>query len=281
MSLLRSLRQPRRRAGWSLLIGAGVRHRAAGRELDPRAGRVGGPGALAAAGEHRPGQRPGLLRCVRGPLGGAVPGAPERQSCALRVLEEGDSAYAFQRRYRRLASLTTADRYIVNKIADNQAQIEVAYAMAHALTDLGRHDEARRMAELARAPVGHAAGRRARALAGADHPLAGARRRPAAARPTSGGRCCGCCSWPRSSSASRSCSGPCASVDRPLSQLIGAAERFGAGDLRPLQLGGDADRDRAARPRDGRHGRPAPRRGGRRWSARRARSATARATSPP
>ena len=30
-------------------------------------------------------------------------------------------------------SLTTSDRYIVNKIADNQAQIEVAYAIAHAL----------------------------------------------------------------------------------------------------------------------------------------------------
>ena len=59
------------------------------------------------------------------------------------MLEEGDSAYAFQRRYRRLASLTTSDRYIVNKIADNQAKIEVAYAMAHALTDIGRPDDAR------------------------------------------------------------------------------------------------------------------------------------------
>jgi methyl-accepting chemotaxis protein len=68
------------------------------------------------------------------------------------MLEQGDSAYAFQRRYRRLASLTTSDRYIVNKIADNQAKIEVAYAMAHALTDLGRPDDARRMAELARSP---------------------------------------------------------------------------------------------------------------------------------
>ena len=57
----------------------------------------------------------------------------------------------------RSASLTTADRYIVNKIASNQAQIEVAYGMAHALTDLGRIDEARRMADRARAPVRHAA----------------------------------------------------------------------------------------------------------------------------
>ena len=70
----------------------------------------------------------------------------------LRVLEQGDSAYALQRRYRGLSSLTTADRYIVNQIADNQAQVEVAYAMAHAFTDLGRPDEARRYAELARSP---------------------------------------------------------------------------------------------------------------------------------
>ena len=93
---------------------------------------------------HRPGQRPGLLRRVGGPLGGAVPGAPGGQSSGSRCWTQGDSAYALQRRYRGLASLTTADRYIVNQIADNQAQIEVAYAMAHALTDLGRHDEARR-----------------------------------------------------------------------------------------------------------------------------------------
>ena len=77
-----------------------------------------------------------------------------RPNLRLRMLtiEDGDSAYAYQRRYRSLGSLTTADRYIVNKIAANQAQIEVAYAMAHALTDLGRPDEARRMADLARGP---------------------------------------------------------------------------------------------------------------------------------
>ena len=52
-----------------------------------------------------------------------------------------------------LKALTTSDRYIVNKIAANQAQIEVAYATAHALADLGRPDEARRQAEQARAPA--------------------------------------------------------------------------------------------------------------------------------
>jgi hypothetical protein len=59
-----------------------------------------------------------------------------------RFTEDGDSAYAYQRRFRTLAALTTSDRYIVNKIAANQAAIEVAYATAHALADLGRADEA-------------------------------------------------------------------------------------------------------------------------------------------
>ena len=70
-----------------------------------------------------------------------------------RFLDEGDSAYTYQRRYRTLNALTTSDRYIVNKIAANQAEIEVAYATAHALADLGRPDEARRQAERARAPA--------------------------------------------------------------------------------------------------------------------------------
>jgi len=48
-----------------------------------------------------------------------------------RFLDEGDSAYVYHRRYRILGALTTSDRYIVNKIAANQAQLEVDYARAH------------------------------------------------------------------------------------------------------------------------------------------------------
>src|SRR3954470_3928307 len=70
-----------------------------------------------------------------------------------RFIDEGDSAYVYQRRYRTLNALTTSDRYIVNKIAANQAELEVSYAMAQALTDLGRNEEARRQADGARAPA--------------------------------------------------------------------------------------------------------------------------------
>ena len=162
-----------------------------------------------------------------------------RQGSGLRlqVIEEGDSAYALQRRYRTLRSLTTSDRYIVNQIADNQAKIEVAYAMAHALTDLEP--------------------------AGRGPPL----RRPGPIpRPTP---CCATCAhsrWRRPHGPSRAPSDlgrqadqrrqmlwllffisllvggsiviwTVRMVDRPLTQLVGAAERFGAGDLRPLRLG--------------------------------------------
>ena len=155
----------------------------------------------------------------------------------LRVLEQGDSAYALQRRYRGLASLTTADRYIVNQIADNQAQVEVAYAMAHALTDLGRHDEARRYAELARAPsdtllrdvrslsLAHTSRSMARA---ADLGRQADQRRQMLWLLFVVSLVVGfsIVFW------------TVRMVDRPLTQLIGAAERFGAGDLRPLRLGG-------------------------------------------
>ena len=161
-----------------------------------------------------------------------------RPSDRLRLLglEEGDSAYAIQRRYRTLGSLTTADRYIVNKIADNQAQIEVAYATAHALNDLGRTDEARRQADLARAPSDTLLGDvRALSLAQTNRSMARAsdlQRQADQRRQTlwilffvSFVIAVWIAFW------------TVRMVDRPLTMLVGAAERFGAGDLRPVRLG--------------------------------------------
>ncbi|HEX6473455.1 MAG TPA: hypothetical protein VF114_00010, partial [Candidatus Limnocylindria bacterium] len=158
-----------------------------------------------------------------------------RPSDRLRAstIEEGDSAYAFQRRYRGLASLTTADRYIVNKIASNQAQIEVAYGMAHALTDLGRVDEARHMADRARAPADTLLGDvRALGLAQSTRSIAraGDLRRQAAARRSA--------LWGLFLASlvlgALTSFWTVRSVDRPMTHLIGAAERFGGGDLRPI-----------------------------------------------
>ena len=172
------------------------------------------------------------------------------------TVEDGDSAYGFQRRYRSLGSLTTADRYIVNKIAANQAQVEVAYGMAHALYDLGRTEEARRMADRARAPSDTLLGD-VRALGLAQNTRSVARatdlRRQAASRRS--------VLWGLFVTSfiigALTAFWTVRSVDRPLTQLIGAAERFGGGDLRPIQLGAamPAEIDRLARAMDDMGGR--------------------------
>lgn len=153
-----------------------------------------------------------------------------------RFIDEGDSAYVYQRRYRVLGALTTSDRYIVNKIASNQAQLEVAYATAHALADLGRTEEAKKQAEVARAPADTLLGDvRALALAQTNRAMARANdlRREAQQRRSllwvllfaslalGVGASIQTVRW----------------VDLPLRRLVAAADRFGAGDLRRVQLG--------------------------------------------
>jgi len=171
------------------------------------------------------------------------------------TIEEGDSAYAYQRRYRALSSLTTADRYIVNKIDANQAQIEVAYGLAHALTDVGRADEARRMADRARAPSDTLLGDvRALGLAQTTRSVARAgdlRRQADEARNALWGLFLASLLLGALTSY-----WTVRSVDRPLGQLIGAAERFGGGDLRPIQLGAmPSEIERLARAMDDMGGR--------------------------
>ena len=156
-----------------------------------------------------------------------------------RFIEDGDSAYVYQRRFRTLNALTTSDRYIVNKIASNQAAIEVAYATAHALADLGRNDEARRQAELARAPADTLLGDvRALVLAQNNRSIARANdlRRNAGHR-----RSVLWLLFIASLSAGIGISVfTVRMVDRPLRRLIGAADRFGAGRPAPSAAGQDA-----------------------------------------
>ncbi|MEO8226559.1 MAG: HAMP domain-containing methyl-accepting chemotaxis protein [Gemmatimonadota bacterium] len=152
------------------------------------------------------------------------------------IIRSGDSAYSYQHRYRDVADLTTADRLTLNRISTSQAQAEVAYATAHALADLGRMDDARNQAERARGPSDtlvagvHALTRsqadRARARA-ADLQRDAARRRSML--------------WLLFFAvliiAIAASAATVRSIDLPLRRLVGAADRFGAGDLRPVQLG--------------------------------------------
>jgi methyl-accepting chemotaxis protein len=159
-----------------------------------------------------------------------------QQELRLQVLEKGDSAYALQRRYRGLDALTTADRYIVNQIADNQAKIEVAYGLAHALTDLGRPEEARRYAELARSPSDTLL-RDVRALSLAHTSRSMARAADLGRQADQRRQMLWLLFMVSLLVGFSIVFLTVRMVDRPLTQLIGAAERFGAGDLRPLRLG--------------------------------------------
>src|SRR3954471_16872033 len=168
-----------------------------------------------------------------------------------RFIEDGDSAYVYQRRYRTLEALTTSDRYIVNKIASNQAALEVTYATAHALTDLGKLDEARHLADSARAPADTVLGDvRALALAQTNRAMARANelREDTSRRRSllwllfiaSLGIGVGTSLW------------TVRSVDVPLRRLVAAADRFGAGDLRRVQLNKmPTELDQLARAMDG------------------------------
>jgi methyl-accepting chemotaxis protein len=172
-----------------------------------------------------------------------------------RFMDDGDSAYVYQRRYRTLTALTTSDRYIVNKIAANQAGLEVAYATAHALADLGKPEQARHIADSARAPSDTLLGDvRALALAQNNRSMARAEelRQDSARRRSllwilffaSLGLGIGTSLW------------TVRSVDTPLQRLVAAADRFGAGDLRRVQLTRmPTELDRLARAMDGMAGR--------------------------
>jgi methyl-accepting chemotaxis protein len=148
----------------------------------------------------------------------------------------GDSGYVYQTRLRELPGLSQDERRMINQVGTRQAELEVAYATAHALADIGRSDEARLIA--ARAGVAtdslisvvqelnneQAASVRQRAdqlraRAGFHQKLLILGTLLALLLSVSAGV-----------SVIRL-------VDRQMSRLIAAADRFGAGDLRPVQLG--------------------------------------------
>ncbi len=162
----------------------------------------------------------------------------DQPSVAARTefLRAGDSAYAFQRRYRDLASLTTSDRYIVNRIGGIQARLEVAYAQAHALTDLGRRDEARLLAARATPAADTLVGDvQALTLAQSNRSFTRAEelKEAVAARRN--------LMWLGFFLAVSLAIAVAFTTERaiklPLLRLIGAADRFGGGDLRPVKLG--------------------------------------------
>ena len=74
-------------------------------------------------------------------------------SLRFAFIEQGDNGYRYINRYRDLNTRSTGDRSTLNRIADQQARVEVAFSRAFALMDLGRLEEARAAADVARRPA--------------------------------------------------------------------------------------------------------------------------------
>jgi len=155
---------------------------------------------------------------------------------ALEFLRLGDSTHSYRRRFRLLPGLTADDQSALNRVETSQAQMEVAYAEAHALRDLGRAAPALARAAQARAPADSLIAD-VRALTNRQQQRVAAR--IDALRQRAGQR--EALVWLLFASAIVLGVGTAfvtvRSIDGPLQQLIDAARRFGDGDLRPTELG--------------------------------------------
>ena len=152
------------------------------------------------------------------------------------LVRDGDSAYAYQRRYRELGSLTTSDRYIINRIGATQARLEVAFAQAHALADLGRHDEAHRSAGQAR-PSADTLMADVQALTAAQSNRSLVRVKELKTEADQRRALLWLVFFLSLAAAVVIALVTDRWISLPLRRLIGAAERFGSGDLRPIKLG--------------------------------------------
>jgi methyl-accepting chemotaxis protein len=150
--------------------------------------------------------------------------------------DAADSAFQFQLRLGQLGELSIEDRLVVNRIKLLESSIQVDYALAHALRDLGRVGEAQAHSTAIHASVNDLV-QLVRSLSARQSEKAA----QAAERLTLLARRRGVFLWRvlgvflvlgavASVLTLRS-------VEGPLSRLLIAAERFGAGDLRPVTSG--------------------------------------------
>lgn len=153
-------------------------------------------------------------------------------------VSHGDEAYAYQRRYRDLRTLGTDDRVILNRIAEDQAQLEVAYARAFAYRDLGRDAESRAAAGAARAPAA-ALIQNVRNLSNSQSAAALQQQARLQQQADSRRAILVALAVAAALIGTVTTVFVLRSINRPLERLIGAARRFGSGDLRPFDFGGE------------------------------------------
>lgn len=157
-------------------------------------------------------------------------------SLAREFVSLGDSAHVLHRQLRLLPETTSGDLTALNRIGDNQAAIETAYARAHAWTDLGRPDSARADARRAQVPVDLLTAD-VQALAGSMQQRIESRTdalRQLAKRRQS-------LVWLLFISALVigvvTAVWAIQSIEDPIARLSGGSDRMGQGDLRPVDLG--------------------------------------------
>jgi methyl-accepting chemotaxis protein len=148
----------------------------------------------------------------------------------------GDSAYAFQSRLRQLPHLDAGDRHLINLVASSQAQLEVAFATAHALADIGRGDDARFIAAQAGGATDSLVSLvRGLSVEQGKHALD--RARTLQDRAAFYQKILIVCALLALAVGVGAGVALIQVVDRQLNRLIVSADRFGAGDLRPAQQG--------------------------------------------
>ena len=148
----------------------------------------------------------------------------------------GLETHALRRQYRKLTSLSPAERVLVDSVGRLQAALEVHYSVAHALEDLGQVEEARGAAARARDPaqaITDAMGNLTEMEALSAHAASAALARSATRRQivlfvilalsTIAGVLVALVMLH--------------AVETPLAKLVHAAERIGEGDLRPVNPG--------------------------------------------
>jgi methyl-accepting chemotaxis protein len=151
-------------------------------------------------------------------------------------LSSGDSAYVFQSRLRELPHLDNNDRRMINLVASSQAEIEVAYATAHALADIGREADARLIAARAGGATDSLVAI-VRTLNDEQGRHALVRAQALQSKASFFQKLLVLCALLALIVGITAGVGLIRVVDRQLGRLIAAADRFGAGDLRPVQLG--------------------------------------------
>jgi methyl-accepting chemotaxis protein len=151
-------------------------------------------------------------------------------------LTAADAAFQHQQRLERLDALTFEDRVLVNHLKEMLAALQVDYAVAHALHDLGRKSEALERSAAARIPAGELialvrtiSGRQAdRAGQAMERLEALAERRELLLYVLLGTML---------AAGVLLALATLRGVQSPLGRLLTAAERFGSGDLRPITTG--------------------------------------------